>query len=115
VCLGAGSLRSRILSLSLGSSTPVTIDQAARDDDFGNFFVVDVSNALHADCVAAPGFYLNFDSQLIAGNNGAAEAGFFDSGEDHQLVLAIGNLGEQQCAASLGYGFDDQPRLNLSV
>ena len=50
----------------------------------------------------------DFDAELVAGDDGAAEAGVFDAGEDHELVVAVGDLGEQERAAGLGDGFDDE-------
>ena len=32
----------------------------------------------------------DFDAELIAGNDGAAEAGVVDAGEDHELGVAVG-------------------------
>ena len=51
---------------------------------------------------------VDFDAELIAGRDGAAEAGVFDAGEDHELGVAVGDLGEEKSAAGLGDGFDHE-------
>ena len=45
---------------------------------------------------------------MVAGSDGAAEAGIFDAGEDHELGVAIGDLAEEESAAGLGDGFDHE-------
>ena len=57
---------------------------------------------------AAPGEHLHLDPQLVAGNHGPAEAGIVDGDEIEQLLLAVGNFLQQQQAARLRHGLDDQ-------
>ena len=42
------------------------------------------------------------------GMTGRRKRGVFDAGEDHELVVAVGDLGEQERAAGLGDGFDHE-------
>src|ERR1700738_309837 len=100
--LGWGSLRVHV-AVVLGLSAPpaFTVHQAAGDGSFGDLLIFDENDALHADRVAAPSFDVNFDSQLLSRNHRPAKASFFNPGETHELVLAVGNFGEQQRTARL--------------
>ena len=71
-------------------------------------FAVDVGLALQAAGGSAKGEDIDLDAQLIAGRNRAAEARALNSGEDQQLVVAVGDFGEQQRRAGLRHGFHDQ-------
>ena len=51
---------------------------------------------------------IDFDSQLVSGSHGTTEARALDTGEDEQLVVALGHFGEQQRSAGLCHGFHDQ-------
>src|SRR5580698_10432800 len=64
--------------------------------------------ALHADGAGLPVEYVDLDAKLVSGHDGTAELGAFDASEDHQLAVAVGDLGKQQSAAGLGDRFDDQ-------
>ena len=82
--------------------------QTATDRGLGHFFVLHVGDALHPAAVAAPHFHVDLDPQRVAGNHRAAEAGAFNSGEEHNLFLAVLELTEQQHSAGLRHGFYDQ-------
>jgi hypothetical protein len=64
--------------------------------------------AEHLDGTAAPVDGGDLDADLIAGDYGAPEAGAVDAGEDHEGALGVGELGEDEDAADLGDGFDDE-------
>lgn len=51
---------------------------------------------------------INLDAELVARSYGAAEARALNSGEDQQLVIALGHLGEKKGGAGLGHSFHDQ-------
>src|SRR5580658_1787876 len=48
---------------------------------------------LHAPSVAAPDSYVDLDPQLIARDYRAPELGSLNSGEQHQLALAVFHFG----------------------
>src|SRR5260370_12817442 len=50
----------------------------------------------------------HFQDQGIAGNDWPPKTRFFDAGEQHEFLIAIGNLAQRQNGAALGEGFDDQ-------
>src|SRR5439155_22857344 len=82
--------------------------EAAGHGRFRHFLAFHVSDTLHANGVYLPGFYFNFNSQLIAGNHRAAEAGALNAGKKHQLVFAILHFCEQQRTPCLRDSFYDQ-------
>ena len=86
----------------------VTGNDRAHDGGLADDLALDGYDALHSDGVGAPVEHLHLDAELIAGNDRAAELGGIDAGEDHQLVVAVGDLGEQERAAGLGDGFDHE-------
>ena len=57
---------------------------------------------------AAPVEDVDLDAELVAGDDGLAEAGVVDAGEDHELGVAVGDFGEQERAAGLGDGLDHE-------
>ena len=83
------------------------IGQRAHDSGFAGQFAVDGCDAAQPDGGCAPVEDSDFDTELIAGNDRLAELGLLDAGEDHELGVAVRNLGEEQRAASLRDGFDD--------
>ena len=83
-------------------------DDLAHDGGVADEFAVDGDAARHLDCPAAPVHDGDFDTELVAGCDGAAEAGVLNAGEDHKLGVAVGDLGEEKSAAGLGDGFDHE-------
>ena len=83
-------------------------DDLAHDGGVADEFAVDGDAAGHLDGAAAPVQDGDFDAELVAGGDGAAEAGVFNAGEDHELGVAVGDLGEEKSAAGLGDGFDHE-------
>src|SRR5215469_5271648 len=81
-------------------------DELAGDGCFGGDLAVDGADALHLDRAGAPVDDSDLDAELVAGDDGFAEAGFVDAGEDHELVVAVGDFGEQERTAGLRHGFD---------
>lgn len=63
---------------------------------------------MHANCIASPGFHVDFDAQLISWHNRPPKARLLNSRKNHKLVLTIRNLCQQQCAARLRHSFNDQ-------
>ncbi len=80
----------------------------AHDRGVADEFSVDGDGAAHLYGSAAPVEDGYFDAELIAGGDGAAEAGVFDTGEDHEFGVAVGDLVEEERAAGLGDGFDHE-------
>ena len=83
-------------------------DERAGDGGLAGDLAFDGGDAAHLAGVGTPVEDGDFDAELVAGDDGAAEFGGVDAGEDHELVLAVGDLGEQQRAAGLRDGLDHQ-------
>ncbi len=82
--------------------------------------ILHVGDAFHADCgaagVLAPGFYFDLDPQLVARHHWPPETGALDSCKHHEFLMPVLDFGQQQCAASLSNGFNDQnPRHDWQV
>jgi hypothetical protein len=85
-----------------------TIDDLASDGGFAGEFAVDGCAAFHFRGVGTPREDGDFDAQLVAGHDGLAELGALDAGEDHELLVSIGDLGKEKCSSGLSDGFDDE-------
>jgi hypothetical protein len=85
-----------------------SIDQPASDKGFGGEGVPNVSGAFHAPSVSTPDFHHNLDAKLIARDHRATKSGALNSGEQHQLGVAIFHFRKQQDTASLGHSLDDE-------
>ena len=83
-------------------------DDLTHDGGVADEFAVDCNGAAHLYSAAAPVEDGDFDAELVAGCDGAAETGVFDAGEDHELGVAVGDLAEEESAAGLGDGFDHE-------
>src|SRR5258708_2944468 len=108
----AGSDNCGGMNHSLGSDPGVFFFNAvhynATDSGFGHELAVDKYFARHASGNALPHQHLDLDTKLVAGNHGPSKAGAFNAGKNHQLAVAVFNLGQQQRCSGLGHGFDDQ-------
>jgi hypothetical protein len=97
---------------SVSAAAARTVDQLAGNDGFRYALVADPGIALHPGgghpWNRAPAGDFDFQPQLIARTDGLAEFGAVDSGKDHDLVAAVFDFGQQQCAASLRNGLDNQ-------
>src|SRR5215471_66043 len=84
----------------------------ARDDRFSYALVADPGVALHLGSGHSrngpPAGNFDLEAQLVAGADRLAELGTIDSSKDHNLVAAVFDFGQQQCASSLRDSFDDQ-------
>ena len=85
-----------------------TGDDLAHDGGVAYELTVDGDSAAHLYGSAAPVEDGDLDAELIAGGDGAAEAGVFDAGKDHELGVTVGDLIEEQSAACLSDGFDHE-------
>ena len=72
-------------------------DGAIDGDDAGHF----ADGRFFAD-------HRHFDSQLVAGADGAAEFRAVDGGEKDELLVAIGDFFQDQNAGHLGHAFGDE-------
>ena len=86
------------------------VGEGAHHDGLAGDLAFDGGDAAHLDCVGAPVEHGDFDAELVAGHDGAAEAGGVDAGEDRQLGGALfgGVFGEQERRAGLRDGFDHE-------
>ena len=82
--------------------------QTAGNHGLADQLALDIGLALQSPSRAAEGQNIDLDAQLIARGDGAAEARALDAGENQQLVIALGDFGEEKGGASLGHSLDDQ-------
>jgi glutamate carboxypeptidase len=84
------------------------LNELASHRGFSNTLIADTGNSFHANRVTPPGFHINFYAELIPGQDGPPKTGALDTGKHHQLLIAILYFGQQQGAAGLSNGFDNQ-------
>src|SRR6266567_3773224 len=88
------------------------VHQLAGHDRFRHALFADIRNPLHPDSgpprIFSPRFNFNFNPQLVSGNDGSPKTRAFDSGEHHQLMLTVWNLGKQQRSARLRNRLNNQ-------
>jgi hypothetical protein len=90
------------------SSIGFQIDHGAHDGGFDRDFAVYARDAGNFAKRATKSNHIDFDAQLIAGDDRAAEARVIHGSHVHKLVVAILHFAEQEQSADLGYRFDNQ-------
>ncbi len=92
----------------LSGACAVLRDDLAGQRGLAGQLAVHIGLGLHAAQAALERQHFHLDAQLVAGRHRAAELGPLDAGEDHQLLVAVGNLGHHDDAAGLGHGLHHQ-------